>query len=82
MSKPIDVIVHSPGCQLLPSIQIARVLRNHPEKTRAIIPHYAMSGGTIIALACDEIVMDRDAGMRPIDPQVGDVIWGSFPAPS
>jgi ClpP class serine protease len=41
-----------------------------------------MSGGTIIALACDEIVMDPDAGMRPIDPQVGDVIRGSFPAHS
>lgn len=80
--EPIDVIVHSPGGQLLPSIQIARALRNHPEKTRAIIPHYAMSGGTIMALACDEIVMDPDAVIGPIDPQVGDVIRGSYPAHS
>jgi ClpP class serine protease len=77
-----DVIVHSPGGQLLPSIQIARALKNHPEKTRAIIPHYAMSGGTIIALACDEIVMDPDAVIGPIDPQVGDFIRGSYPAHS
>jgi ClpP class serine protease len=81
-SRPIDVIVHSPGGQLLPSIQIARALKNHSHKTRAIIPHYAMSGGTIIALACDEIVMDSDAVIGPIDPQVGDVIRGSYPAHS
>ncbi|HPE63654.1 MAG TPA: hypothetical protein PLQ49_06060 [Methanothrix sp.] len=81
-SRPIDVIVHSPGGQLLPSIQIARALRNHEAKTRAIIPHYAMSGGTIIALACDEIAMDPDAVIGPIDPQVGDVIRGSYPAHS
>ncbi|MGC9514234.1 SDH family Clp fold serine proteinase [Methanocrinis sp.] len=81
-SRPIDVIVHSPGGQLLPSIQIARALRNHPHKTRAIIPHYAMSGGTIIALACDEMVMDADAVIGPVDPQVGDLIRGSYPAHS
>jgi ClpP class serine protease len=76
------VILHTPGGQLLPSIQIARALKNHEAKTRAIVPHYAMSGGTIIALACDEIVMDPDAVIGPIDPQVGDVIRGAYPAHS
>lgn len=41
-----------------------------------------MSGGTIVALACDEIVMDPDAVIGPIDPQVGDFIRGSYPAHS
>jgi ClpP class serine protease len=35
------------------------------------IPHYAMSGGTLIALSADEIVMDENAVMGPVDPQVG-----------
>ena len=37
------------------------------------IPHYAMSGGTLIALAADEIVMDRNAVLGPVDPQIGDM---------
>jgi len=81
-SRPIDVILHTPGGQLLPSIQIARALKKHNGKTRAIVPHYAMSGGTIIALACDEILMDPDAVIGPIDPQVGDMVRGAYPAHS
>jgi ClpP class serine protease len=37
------------------------------------VPHYAMSGGTIIALAADEIVMDANAVLGPVDPQIGDM---------
>ena len=79
---PLDLILHTPGGQLHASIQIARALRKHPKKTRVFIPHYSMSGGTIIALAADEIVMDKDAVIGPIDPQVGDFVRGLFPAPS
>ena len=35
------------------------------------VPHYAMSGGTLIALAADEIVMSKHAVLGPIDPQIG-----------
>ncbi len=79
---PLELILHTPGGQMHASIQIARALKNHPKKTRVLIPHYSMSGGTIIALAADEIVMDKDAVIGPIDPQVGDLIRGLFPAPS
>jgi ClpP class serine protease len=41
------------------------------------VPHYAMSGGTLLALACDQIVMDPNAVLGPVDPQLG-----SFPAAS
>jgi len=80
--RPIDIIMHTPGGQMHASIQIARALNNHKEKVRIMIPHYCMSGGTIIALAADEIVMDPDAIIGPIDPQVGDLIRGTYPAPS
>lgn len=79
---PLDIILHTPGGQLHASIQIARALRKHPKKTRVFIPHYSMSGGTIIALEADEIFMDKDAVIGPIDPQIGDFVRGLFPAPS
>ena len=37
----------------------------------AVVPHYAMSGGTLIALAADEIVIDTHAVLGPVDPQLG-----------
>ncbi|KCZ73204.1 ClpP class periplasmic serine protease [Candidatus Methanoperedens nitroreducens] len=80
--KPVDLILHTPGGQLHASIQIARALKDHNAKTRVFIPHYSMSGGTIIALAADEIIMDKDASLGPIDPQIGDFLRGVFPAPS
>jgi len=79
---PLELILHTPGGQLHASIQIARALRKHPKNTRVIVPHYSMSGGTIIALAANEIVMDKDAVIGPIDPQVGDFLRGTYPAPS
>lgn len=80
--KPIDLILHTPGGQLHASIQIARALKNHKSRTRVFVPHYSMSGGTIIALAADEIIMDKEASLGPIDPQVGDLLRGMFPAPT
>jgi ClpP class serine protease len=68
---PIDLIVHTPGGLLLAAEQIANALRKHPSKVTVFIPHYAMSGGTLIALAADEIVMDEHAVLGPVDPQLG-----------
>lgn len=68
---PIDIVLHTPGGLALASLQIARALARHPAKVTALIPHYAMSGGTLIALAADEIVMCEHAALGPIDPQIG-----------
>lgn len=68
---PIDVILHTPGGLVLASEQIARALRDHPARVTVFVPHYAMSGGTLIALAADEIVMDPHAVLGPVDPQLG-----------
>jgi hypothetical protein len=59
--KPIDLILHTPGGLVLASEQIARALLEHKGKVTVFVPHYAMSGGTLIALAADEIVMDPNA---------------------
>lgn len=68
---PIDIILHTPGGLVLASEQIARALKKHPARTAVFIPHYAMSGGTMIALAAGEIWMDENAVVGPIDPQLG-----------
>ncbi len=68
---PIDIVLHTPGGLVLAADQIARALADHPAKVTALIPHYAMSGGTLIALAADEILMDPHAVLGPVDPQLG-----------
>lgn len=70
-SLPIDLILHTPGGLVLASEQIANALCRHTGKVTVFVPHYAMSGGTLIALAADEIVMDDNAVLGPVDPQVG-----------
>jgi ClpP class serine protease len=74
---PIDLILHTPGGLVLATEQIARALIRHPSKVTVFIPHYAMSGGTMLALASDEIIMDANAVLGPVDPQLG-----NFPAAS
>ena len=68
---PIDLVLHTPGGLVLASEQIASALRRHPGRITVFVPHYAMSGGTMIALAADEIVMDENAVLGPLDPQIG-----------
>lgn len=70
---PIDLILHTPGGLVLATEQIARALIRHPAKVSVFVPHYAMSGGTMLALASDEIVMDANAVLGPVDPQLGNL---------
>jgi ClpP class serine protease len=69
--KTIEIILHTPGGLVLAASQIARALSDHDGRVVALVPHYAMSGGTLIALAADEIQLDRHAARGPVDPQLG-----------
>lgn len=69
----IDLVLHTPGGLVLPALQIARALKAHSGKVTVFVPHYAMSGGTLIALAADEIVLNQHAVLGPIDPQIGGI---------
>src|SRR6267142_3078869 len=71
--QPIDIVLHTPGGTVLAAEQIARALVERKGKVTVFVPHYAMSGGTLIALAADEIVMDANAVLGPVDPQIGDM---------
>ena len=74
---PLDIVLHTPGGLVLAAIQIARAIRDHKAKVTVFVPHYAMSGGTLIALAADEIVMCKHSVLGGVDPQLG-----QFPAAS
>jgi len=79
---PIMLILHTPGGLVLAASQIARALKAHPARKVVVVPHYAMSGGTLIALAADEIIMDPNASLGPLDPQLGGPNGMYLPAPS
>ena len=69
---PLDLILHTPGGLVLAATQIARAVFKHKGKVTVFVPHYAMSGGTLIALAADEIVMCEHSVLGPVDPQLGE----------
>src|SRR6059058_5265804 len=69
---PFDLVLHTPGGLVLAATQIARAIFKHKGKVTVFVPHYAMSGGTLLALAADEIVMSEFAVLGPVDPQLGE----------
>lgn len=78
--RPLELILHTPGGLILPALQIARAVKAHPGPVRVFVPHYAMSGGTLIALAADEIFLNSHAVLGPIDPQIGGIPAASIAA--
>jgi ClpP class serine protease len=69
---PVDLVLHTPGGLVLAATQIARAIFKRKGKVTVFVPHYAMSGGTLLALAADEIVMCEHAVLGPVDPQLGE----------
>ena len=52
---PLDIVLHTPGGLVLAALQIARALRERRAKVTVFVPHYAMSGGTLIVMAADQV---------------------------
>ena len=71
-TRPLDIILHTEGGDALAALQIARAVKAHPARKTVFVPYFAMSGGTLIALAADEIVMSEHAVLGPVDPQLGE----------
>ena len=76
--QPIDLILHTPGGLVLAAEQIATALADRKGKVTVFVTHYAVSGGTLIALAANEIVMDPNAVLGPVDPQIEGLPAGSI----
>jgi ClpP class serine protease len=73
--KDIDFILNTPGGEVFASMRIAQLIKRY--NGRVIVPKYAMSGGTMISMGAQEIIMDKNACMGPCDPQVG-TLFKSF----
>lgn len=79
-NTPIDLVIHTPGGLVIAAMQIARAVEAHPSRVTVFVPIYAMSGGTLIALAADEIVMGEFSMLGPIDPQIMGISGASIVA--
>ena len=66
----MDLLVHSPGGSPEAVESIVESLRSKFTHIRIVIPSYAKSAATMMAMAADEIIMDDDAELGPIDPQM------------
>ena len=76
-SKGVDLILHTPGGDVAATESLIDYLRQmFGTNIRAIIPQMAMSGGTMLACTCKEILMGKQSSLGPIDPQIA----GKFPA--
>jgi len=80
--RPIHLILHTPGGMVIAAEQIARAIKEHKGEVYAYIPQYAMSGGTLVALACDKIHMGANALMGPLDPQLMVGFFDQYPCAS
>lgn len=71
--KPIDFIVHTEGGLTFAADLIAMALRYHKSKVTVMVPFYAMSDGTYLVLAADEIMMEKCSILAPLEPLVDDM---------
>ena len=70
--KGLDLIIHTPGGNIAATESIVDYLRRmFPNDIRAIVPQIAMSSGTMLACACNSILMSKHSNLGPIDPQFG-----------
>ncbi|MBN9605804.1 MAG: ATP-dependent Clp protease proteolytic subunit [Actinomycetales bacterium] len=71
-ATPIDLLLHSPGGDIDASEKLITLIRNRAgtATVRVIVPDYAKSAATLIALGANAIVMSDSSELGVIDPQV------------
>ena len=70
----LDLVLHTPGGESAATESLVDYLRSmFGTDIRAVVPQLAMSGGTMIACACKEILMGKQSSLGPIDPQLAGI---------
>lgn len=69
LPKKLKFVIHTPGGSAFISTKIAKYLRSKFADITAYVPYEASSGGTVLCLGADRIVMDEISNLTPIDPQ-------------
>ena len=67
-AKKLLLLINSPGGLVQSSYKVARALRKTFQEIIVFVPHIAASGGTLIALTGNEIVMGMMSQLTPLDP--------------
>lgn len=67
--KGLALILHTEGGNLY-AVESIVDLHNKFRNITAIVPYMAMSGGSMISLACDKIILGKQSQIGPIDPQI------------
>lgn len=69
--KSVFVMLETSGGSIESAERIGDLLHYHyPDGVNFIIPNFAMSAGTVLAMCGDRILMDYYSVLGPIDPQV------------
>ncbi len=84
-NTPVDILLHTGGGDIDAAEKLINIIRTWvgPSRLRAVVPDYAKSAGTLMALGTDSIVMSDTSELGPIDPQVrmrdasGNFVWYS-----
>jgi hypothetical protein len=66
----LDLMIHSPGGSPEAAEVIVESIRSRFNHVRVIVPSYAKSAATMMAMSADEIILEQDAELGPIDPQM------------
>ena len=68
--RTLLVVLHTSGGLVVEVRNIVQVIRHHYRYVHFLIPVYAMSAGTVLAMSGDKIYMDYFSRLGPIDPQI------------
>lgn len=71
--KPVDLILHTTGASKFAAHMISMALKFRKSKVTVIVPYYALANGTLLALAGEEILMEKYSILGTVEPQFGDM---------
>lgn len=78
-TESADIILQTPGGLVDAVEKVVTVLKARLDDYRVIVPSWAKSGGTVIAISSDEILLGVNSELGPIDPQMTIPGIGSVP---
>lgn len=77
-NQPVEIVLHTVGGWSIAAEMIANAIKNRKGSTKAYVPYIAMSAGTMIAMACKEVHLGKDAFLGPVDGQLAGFPLSSF----
>ena len=71
-NRDLDLLLHTRGGSIDAAEKLLGMLKRHvgPKQLRVIVPDFAKSAGTLMALGADSVVMSDMSELGPIDPQI------------